>query len=79
FYELPRPLSVTLEIFGIDGRRVRVLRDGRFETAGRHAVVWDGRGEEGAPVAQGTYFYRLTGEVAGAAAYRVNGRLTRVE
>ncbi|MCA9728359.1 MAG: T9SS type A sorting domain-containing protein, partial [Candidatus Eisenbacteria bacterium] len=79
FYELPRPLAVTLEIFGIDGRRVRLLREGRFETAGRHAVVWDGLEDAGAPVAQGTYFYRLTGKADGAQPFRVSGRLTRIE
>jgi hypothetical protein len=38
---------------------VRTLLHGTRE-AGRHAVTWDGRSDDGAPGAPGVYFYRLT-------------------
>lgn len=47
---------VRIDIYGIDGRRVRSLVDGRY-SAGRHAEVWDGRDAGGRTVASGTYLY----------------------
>ncbi|RMF58143.1 MAG: T9SS C-terminal target domain-containing protein [Calditrichaeota bacterium] len=50
---------ITLHIFDVNGRRVRTLAEGEF-AAGNHRVVWDGRDDNGVPVASGVYFYRLT-------------------
>jgi hypothetical protein len=45
-----------LEIFDITGRKVR-----SFETSGRAGqIIWDGRNEQGDPVASGLYFARAT-------------------
>ncbi|MBD3162550.1 MAG: hypothetical protein GF346_09320 [Candidatus Eisenbacteria bacterium] len=52
---------VAIEIFSPDGRRVRELVDRPFE-AGTWMVTWDGRTDEGAPAAAGTYFYRMTAQ-----------------
>jgi len=60
-----RPVS--LGIYSVDGRLVRVLVDGELE-AGRYAAVWDGRDDAGAVVASGVYFCRL--EVGGESAVR---------
>lgn len=58
-YRLDQPLDVCLEIFDAAGHRVRRLVDGARPGPARHEVVWDGRGDDGAPVASGVYFCRL--------------------
>jgi PKD repeat protein len=49
---------VTLDLYDVQGRRVRVLWDGPL-SRGRHERTWDGRNAAGAPVATGIYFVRL--------------------
>ncbi len=51
-------VPVELSIFDLRGKLVKTVVSGNVE-AGSHTVVWDGRDEEGAKVASGTYFYRL--------------------
>lgn len=50
---------IRLEVYDVAGRLVITLADGVLP-AGRHRLPWDGRDRLGAPVATGTYFYRLT-------------------
>ena len=50
---------VRLEVFDLNGRRVRLLLDER-KPRGEHEAVWEGRDERGACVRAGIYFYRLT-------------------
>ncbi|MCI0692542.1 cohesin domain-containing protein [candidate division KSB1 bacterium] len=50
--------TVRLEIFTADGRRVRVLAQGKY-APGTHRVLWDGRDEFGAVTPTGVYFYRV--------------------
>lgn len=50
---------VELAVYDLQGRRVRVLIDETIE-AGLHAVAWNGRDDQGSPVASGVYFARLT-------------------
>jgi len=58
-FALPRAGAVTLEIFDVQGRKVRTLiNDQRFE-AGRHEQPWDGRDEGGRGTSSGVYFYRF--------------------
>lgn len=57
-YELAGDASVRLAVYGVDGRLVRRLVN-RFEAAGRHDVIWDGRDEGGRASSSGVYFYRL--------------------
>lgn len=57
-YELADRRHVRLEIYAIDGRRVKVLEDG-WRTAGLHRVPWNGRASDGRAVASGTYVCRL--------------------
>jgi flagellar hook assembly protein FlgD len=40
------------------GRHVRTLVN-QTQQAGRYAINWDGRNEQGRPVASGTFFYQL--------------------
>jgi flagellar hook assembly protein FlgD len=58
-YTLPAAASVTLEVFGLDGRRVRVLEAGAERAAARHVVRWDGRAADGSRVPAGVYYARL--------------------
>jgi histidinol-phosphate aminotransferase len=50
---------VRLEIFNIQGRRVRTLVDDH-RAPGHYVFDWDGRDERGVAVAPGSYFCRLT-------------------
>jgi len=58
-FELPRASHVALEVFDVNGTRVRTLANGAMP-AGAHRVDWDGRDERGSRVAPGAYFYRFT-------------------
>ncbi|MBI5265775.1 MAG: T9SS type A sorting domain-containing protein [candidate division Zixibacteria bacterium] len=58
-FALPYRNKVTLEIINALGERVLVLADREFP-AGQQAIMWDGRNADGASVASGVYFYRLT-------------------
>ncbi len=58
-YALPQGGNVTLVIYNVIGRTVRVLVDS-YEGAGYRQVVWDGTDQSGREVASGVYFYRLS-------------------
>ena len=49
---------VELKIFNLLGQEVRTLVNEKQE-AGSHAVIWDGKDEQGNLVASGIYFYRI--------------------
>jgi hypothetical protein len=51
--------DVSLNIYDISGRLVRVLIDGNRD-ARRYETLWDGIDNKGQAVASGVYFYRLT-------------------
>ncbi|MBN1782275.1 DUF362 domain-containing protein [bacterium] len=57
-FELGQNAYVIMEIFNIQGKKVRTLIDSE-QTAGRHVAVWNGRDSGGQPAASGTYIYRL--------------------
>ncbi len=57
-FTLAEPGTISLKIFDVAGRLVRVLASGQF-TAGPHVEMWDGRDPSGRAVASGIYFYRL--------------------
>lgn len=57
-YALPQEVEVKLLIFDMLGRRVRTLVDQR-QPAGRYAITWDGRNEQGEAIASGVYIYQL--------------------
>ncbi len=50
--------KVELEVFGLDGRRVRRVKNGPA-TPGRYRVAWDGANDRGQTVPSGIYFARL--------------------
>lgn len=71
-FGLAADARVEARIYDVAGRLTRTLHDGPLP-AGRHALTWDGRGENGRTVGAGVYFYRLR---AGAEEFR--GKITRL-
>ena len=60
-YALPEASEVALEVYNVQGQRIRELVGGR-QPAGWHAVVWDGRNSNGKPVPSGVYVVRMTAQ-----------------
>jgi choice-of-anchor B domain-containing protein len=58
-FELPSSGIATLELFGVDGRRVARLASRAF-AAGEHRLAWNGADDAGRRVASGLYVCRLT-------------------
>jgi photosystem II stability/assembly factor-like uncharacterized protein len=69
-FSLTRASEVSLEVYDIAGKRVRTLVSGR-RAQGAHQAEWDGRNENGNPVASGVYFARLATE-AGVETRKLN-------
>jgi FlgD Ig-like domain/Beta-propeller repeat/IPT/TIG domain len=57
-FELPKPSHVRLEIFNVQGQKIRTLVD-EPTPAGSHTVNWDGRMDSGEPAVSGIYVYRF--------------------
>jgi uncharacterized protein len=57
-YSLPRTSAIRITLFNMLGQKIRTLVGG-LVPSGAHTVSWDGRDENGQPVAKGIYFYRL--------------------
>ncbi|MBE0566189.1 MAG: endonuclease [Krumholzibacteria bacterium] len=57
-YTLQDAGLVSLEIYGVDGRRVRVLLND-LRGPGTFTAGWDGRDDAGRPVASGAWFVRM--------------------
>lgn len=62
-YALPHAAEVELAIYDILGRKVTTLVDAR-QSVGSYRIEWNGRDEDGQPVASGVYLYRLKTEDA---------------
>ena len=59
-FSLATPEPVRVEVLDLSGRRIATLVSGR-QPAGRQAVRWDRRGDDGTRAASGLYFVRLVG------------------
>ncbi|MFH0881981.1 MAG: T9SS type A sorting domain-containing protein, partial [bacterium] len=57
-FELPESVPVKLVIYNVLGQQVRSLVNRRMQP-GSHTVMFDGRSNDGIPLASGVYFYRL--------------------
>lgn len=58
-YSVPSSGPTTLKIYNLKGQVVRTLVSD-IRTAGNHKVVWNGKDDNGASVASGMYFYRVS-------------------
>ncbi len=58
-YTLPEACAVRVVVYDVSGRLVARLVDGARQTAGRHAVEWNGRDAAGRVASSGIYVYRL--------------------
>lgn len=58
-FDLAGAQSVQLAIYDARGRLVRALVRGDVMPAGRHSLVWDGRGDDGRALPSGVYLSRL--------------------
>jgi hypothetical protein len=57
-FKLTQPASATVEIFGLDGRRIRSLLAAELGD-GHHDTLWDGTDDAGRSVSPGVYIYRV--------------------
>jgi hypothetical protein len=58
-FTLPVDKKISLTVYDITGRAVRTLIGDQAYEKGSHSVSWDGRGDNGLPVASGQYIYSL--------------------
>lgn len=66
--DLSAPQTVSLSVFDVSGRRIRLLAPLAFRLPGQHTLTWDGRDENGRLSPTGIYYLRLV---------TANERLTR--
>jgi hypothetical protein len=59
-FNAPQGKAVTVKVYSVQGELVRTLA-GDGPVAGVGSVTWDGRNDQGVPVAAGTYFAVLEG------------------
>jgi len=57
-YNIPKATNVSLEIYNTLGQKIRTLVK-KKQTAGTYQVLWDGKDDEGKPVASGIYIYQI--------------------
>jgi hypothetical protein len=57
-YEIPKNALVSLKVYDITGRTVRILENDE-KNAGLHTISWDGKDDKNREVPDGIYFYRL--------------------
>ncbi len=58
-YEIPAAANITLDIFDMHGRKVRILVDD-WQTRGSHLAYWNGTDQTGNAAASGSYLYQIT-------------------
>ncbi len=63
-YELPKASDILLDVYNMQGRKVKTLLTGTHAD-GQHAVVWNGRDDFGHDVASGIYVYRMSALIDG--------------
>jgi hypothetical protein len=62
-YRLTHDADVRLGVFTLTGRRVRQLE--ASGVGGDNVIRWDGNDEDGSPLANGTYLFKLEAERRG--------------
>ncbi len=56
--DIPKDGKVILDIYNIKGQKVKCLYQGSL-TKGKHRIVWNGKDDNGKPVASGMYISRI--------------------
>ncbi|MBN1893655.1 hypothetical protein JW906_04135 [bacterium] len=57
-FSLASPGTVRIFVYNMKGERIRNLADGE-KPAGGYRISWDGRSDDGIPVASGIYLVRM--------------------
>jgi len=78
-YTISLDANVTVKIHDSHGNLVRTLLDDEFQTAGAHAVQWDGKDEYGNQENAEVYSYRLDMHDASHNARSAHGRVSMVK
>ncbi|MBI4726440.1 Ig-like domain-containing protein [candidate division TA06 bacterium] len=60
-FGIPAAGQVSLEIFNVIGQKIKTLVNGKLG-AGRHAIMWNGRYDNGRRVPSGVFIYRLSAD-----------------
>jgi hypothetical protein len=58
-FDLPKRSKISLGIYDVMGRQIRVLIANEIFATGTHQIEWDGRTDDGAIAGSGVYFVRL--------------------
>jgi len=58
-FNLPRPVTLSLNIYDINGRLVKSLAKQEKFGAGHHSIAWNGSNNDGTTVSSGVYFYLI--------------------
>jgi len=58
-YSLTQNADVTVRIFTVNGRMIREFRNIRGQIGRNEDLTWDGRDQDGDPVANGLYFFKV--------------------
>jgi hypothetical protein len=69
-FTLPETDHVRIDVFDIQGRRVRSLLTGEVRSAGTQSIRWDGNDGGGSAVSGGIYFVRVATESYGSRVVR---------
>ncbi|MBN2201892.1 hypothetical protein JW777_08070, partial [bacterium] len=67
---------LTLKIFTVSGKRIRVFDDASMAAPDYHEIAWDGTDDWGGPVANGVYFFRMTA-IRGSLRKEITGKIAR--
>ncbi len=58
-YQVPERGYLNIEIFNINGQKVKTLFEGEIITTGDNLISWDGTNDQGSVLASGTYFVTI--------------------
>jgi len=58
--QLAHAMPLTLVVYDLSGRKVRLLSAGEVFGGGSHVITWDGVNDHGGPCASGSYFVRAS-------------------
>ncbi len=67
---------LTLRIYTVSGKLIRVFEDASMAAPDYHEISWDGSDDWGEPVANGVYFFRMTA-LQGSLRREITGKIAR--